>query len=81
MIICCEDQVWILTTLLRGSYRPDLTYGNKATSKEITIRTIAGIGDMPAYRDKITLEELNKMIAFLELVGPGIDEEAQPSQE
>jgi hypothetical protein len=36
---------------------------------------------MPPYRDKITLEELNKIIAFLEAVGSGSNGQVETAQD
>jgi ubiquinol-cytochrome c reductase cytochrome b subunit len=49
-----------------GRYGPDLTDVTRRMSDgEITVRTIDGIRDMPAYRDTIDAEEMRLILAFL----------------
>lgn len=49
-----------------GTYGPSLTDVTVRLSKgEITARTIVGYRDMPAYRDQLSAEELDAILAFL----------------
>jgi ubiquinol-cytochrome c reductase cytochrome b subunit len=49
-----------------GEFGPDLTDVRKRMTEEmIAIRTINGIGFMPPYRDILTAEELDAIVAFL----------------
>lgn len=49
-----------------GSYGPDLTDVHlRLPSEEITVRIVRGIGDMPAYRDILSAEEIDAIVAFL----------------
>lgn len=48
-----------------GHYGPDLTdVARRLSPEEITVRTMNGIRDMPAYRDILTAEELSELVAF-----------------
>jgi len=49
-----------------GIYGPDLTnLAKRISPEEITVRTLIGVRDMPAYRDKLTAEEMSDIVAFL----------------
>jgi ubiquinol-cytochrome c reductase cytochrome b subunit len=49
-----------------GRYGPDLTDVSVRLSPElIAVRTLDGYGDMPAYRDRLSPEELDAIVAFL----------------
>lgn len=53
-----------------GKYGPDLTdVAKRMGREEITVRTLIGIGDMPAYRDILSAEETSALIAFLRALG------------
>ena len=39
--------------------------GHDRVGNRATVRIVAGIRDMPAYRDNLTLEELDALVAFL----------------
>lgn len=58
-----------------GDNAPDLTnVARRLPSHEITFRIFNGIGNMPAYRDILTPEEMHAIVAFLvaiEEVDPG----------
>ncbi len=56
-----------------GTFGPDLTdVAQRLPAKEITMRIVAGIGYMPAYRDELTPQELEAIVAFLQAL-PEID--------
>ncbi|CAN5858913.1 hypothetical protein BH23GEM3_BH23GEM3_13040 [soil metagenome] len=49
-----------------GQYGPDLTDVTRRLPPEMIVtRTINGIGQMPAYRDMITRDEMDAILAFL----------------
>ncbi len=59
-----------------GTFGPDLTeVARRLPAKEITMRIVAGIGYMPAYRDELTPQELEAIVAFLQAL-PEIDASA-----
>jgi ubiquinol-cytochrome c reductase cytochrome b subunit len=54
-----------------GSWGPDLTdVSARLSPGEITVRIVAGIGDMPAYRDILTPDEVNALVGFLRSTRP-----------
>ncbi|MDQ3032045.1 MAG: cytochrome b N-terminal domain-containing protein [Myxococcota bacterium] len=58
-----------------GDYGPDLTdVAARLSPGDIAVRTIYGYGDMPAYRDRISREQLDRIVLFLRAVR----EEQQP---
>jgi ubiquinol-cytochrome c reductase cytochrome b subunit len=49
-----------------GNYGPDLTLvALRLPPEVIALRTMNGIGDMPAYRETLSREELDEILAFL----------------
>lgn len=65
-----------------GDYGPELTGVHKRLSEEeITSRIINGIGNMPAYRDNLTVEELDAIVAFLVSLNQAMDGEAAAIEE
>jgi ubiquinol-cytochrome c reductase cytochrome b subunit len=49
-----------------GAYGPDLTHVLRRLPPEVVVaRTLNGFGDMPAYRDVLTREEMTAIVAFL----------------
>lgn len=52
-----------------GEYGPKLTHVDRRLSRaQLTQIILRGRGDMPAYRDSLTAEELNAILAFLEAI-------------
>lgn len=48
-----------------GRYGPDLTdVALRLSPEEITVRTLNGVRDMPAYRDILAAEEISALVAF-----------------
>jgi ubiquinol-cytochrome c reductase cytochrome b subunit len=65
-----------------GSYGPDLTdVAQRFPPHEITLRIMNGIADMPPYRDTLTLDELNAILAFLHSIEAGPDDEARSTRD
>jgi ubiquinol-cytochrome c reductase cytochrome b subunit len=53
-----------------GRLGPDLTLvAHRLSSEEIALRTMNGIGDMPAYRQTLSREELDEILVFLRYLG------------
>lgn len=53
-----------------GSYGPDLTrVARRLSPEEISLRIMNGVGDMPAYREIVTREELDGILVFLRVLG------------
>lgn len=49
-----------------GKYGPDLTQvARRLSLEEIAVRTVSGFGDMPAYREMLSPQELNAILTFL----------------
>jgi ubiquinol-cytochrome c reductase cytochrome b subunit len=49
-----------------GQYGPDLSdAAHRLSREEMTVRIVQGYRDMPAYRDALTAEELEPLVAFL----------------
>jgi ubiquinol-cytochrome c reductase cytochrome b subunit len=49
-----------------GNYGPELTrVGHRLSPEEISLRIMNGIRDMPAYRETLSREELDEILAFL----------------
>lgn len=49
-----------------GNYGPALTrVTHRLSSEEVSLRIMNGIGDMPAYRETISRQELHEILAFL----------------
>lgn len=49
-----------------GDYGPDLTHVTQRLPPEVIVaRTLNGVGEMPAYRGKLTREEIQAILAFL----------------
>ena len=52
-----------------GAYGPDLTdVARRMPPQEIAFRIINGTANMPAYNHKLTLDELNAILVFLETI-------------
>lgn len=52
-----------------GKYGPDLTdVARRLSPEEITVRTMNGVRDMPAYRTILTLDEISHLVAFFRAV-------------
>lgn len=59
-----------------GEYGPDLTdVAKRLPPSVITVRIVAGIGNMPAYANELTQEELEAIVAFLVA---GLPQEERP---
>lgn len=53
-----------------GFYGPDLTdVTRRMSQEEITVRIMNGVRNMPAYREVLTVEELERIQAYLEHLG------------
>jgi ubiquinol-cytochrome c reductase cytochrome b subunit len=53
-----------------GDYGPDLTdVTRRMSAQEVTVRIVAGIKNMPSYRDVLSDEELAAIMVFLRAVG------------
>jgi ubiquinol-cytochrome c reductase cytochrome b subunit len=58
-----------------GDYGPDLTdVGKRLSPETIVVRTLTGVGEMPAYRGILTDQELELILAFLDALGEPTDE-------
>jgi ubiquinol-cytochrome c reductase cytochrome b subunit len=52
-----------------GKYGPELTdVARRLSPEEITVRTMNGVRDMPAYRNILTLEEISQLVAFFRAI-------------
>ena len=55
-----------------GIYGPDLTAATRRMPpEEITIRTMIGVRDMPAYYEVLTSEEMDRIVAYLRWAAGG----------
>jgi ubiquinol-cytochrome c reductase cytochrome b subunit len=49
-----------------GNYGPDLTLvAHRLSPEEISLRTMNGLRDMPAYREILSRDELDEIVTFL----------------
>lgn len=55
-----------------GRYGPDLTdVALRLSREDIALRTVQGYGDMPSFRERLTREQLDEIVAFLAALPAG----------
>lgn len=64
-----------------GSYGPDLSYTPlRMSAEEMSVRVVMGIGNMPAYRDILSDDEIADIIAYLQWAADVEPPRAEPGQ-